>query len=162
MEQKPKLSKSKKGIFGPIKALAKHRGVQLSLLAYLLWAISPTFEKTAIFHTVPQVPPFAPLVGMIGAIVIYTPLVAKLSKKPVVILKRYLKLFVLSGFIGGIGMAAAFIAFSLANLGFVTAVFKLSMIFTVILGWLFFKEKDIKDRLLGSAVMLAGVILLVT
>ena len=90
------VSKSKKGIFGPIKALAKHRGVQLSLLAYLLWAISPTFEKTAIFHTVPQVPPFAPLVGMIGAIVIYTPLVAKLSKKPVVILKRYLKLFVLS------------------------------------------------------------------
>lgn len=53
-------------------------------------------------------------------------------------------------------------AFSLTKLGYATAIFTLSMPFTVILGWLFFKEKDIKARFLGSVVMLIGVILLVT
>lgn len=156
------ISESKKGALAPIKALASHRGVQLSLVAYFLWAITPSLEKTAIFHTSPQVPPFASLAGMVGAIALYTPIVAQVSKKPIDIARRHLKLFVLSGFLGGIGMTAAFTAFSLANLGLVTATFKLSMIFTVVLGWLFFKEKEIKSRLLGSIVMLIGVVLLVT
>lgn len=156
------VSKTKKGIFAPLVALATHKGVQLSFVAYFIWAVTPTFEKTAIFHTNPQVPPFASLVGMAMSTIIYGFLALKYSSKPIDLAKKYFRFFLLVGLLGGIGMAAAFTAFSLANLGFVTAIFKLSIIFTVILGWLFFKEKDIKDRLLGSLVMLAGVVLLVT
>ncbi len=156
------VSKAKKDFFAPFRALIAHKGVQLSLVAYFLWAITPIFQKTAITHTVPNVPAFASLVGMLGSVAIYAPLTYKNSKKPIYLAKKYLKLFLLGGILGGVGQAVAFAAFSLTDLGIATSVFKMSMIFTVILGWLFFKERNIKDRLLGSAVMLTGVILLVT
>lgn len=155
------LSKSKKGVFEPFIALAKHKGVQLSFLAYFLWAITPTFEKNAIFHTTPQVPPFASFVGMVGSIIVFTPFVLRFSQKSPQLIKKNFGFFILAGALGGIGLASAFIAFSLTNLGFATSIFKLSMVFTVILGWLFFKE-NIKDRLIGSLVMLIGVYLLAT
>lgn len=155
------LSKSKKGVFEPFMALAKHKGVQLSFLAYFLWAITPTLEKTAILHTTPQVPPFASFVGMVGSIVVFTPFVVRFSARPIRLIKKNLGFFILAGALGGIGLASAFIAFSLTNLGFATAIFKLSMLFTVIFGRLFFKE-DIKDRLIGSLIMLVGVYLLAT
>lgn len=156
------ISKSKKGFLEPIKALVTHKGVRLSFLAYFLWAITPTFEKTAILHTSPQNPSFAAFVGQCVAILIYIPLVIKMSEKPFESARLNIKWFLLVGVLGGLGITSAFMAFSLTNLGFATAIFKLSMIFTVVLGWIFFKEKDIKQRLLGSLVMLLGVTLLVT
>lgn len=155
-------SKAKGGFLAPLRALLTHKGVQYSLIAYFLWAITPTFQKTAIFHTTPQVPPFASFIGLLGMTLVYTPLTVKFSRKPLAIARKYFKLLILFGVLGAVAQVAAFTAFSLTKLGFATAVFKLSMIFTVILGWLIFKEKDIKSRLLGSTVMLTGVILLVT
>jgi drug/metabolite transporter (DMT)-like permease len=156
------VSKIKKGsLLAPLMALVEHRGVQLSFVAYFLWAITPVFQKTAIGHTYPTVPAFASMAGMLGSVVIYFPLTLAKSKKPVYFVKKYLRQFLLVGLLGGVGQALAFAAFGLVDLGVATAVFKVSMVFTVILGWAFFKEKNIKDRLLGSLVMLGGVILLV-
>lgn len=156
------ISKRQKGWLSPIRTLLVNKGVQLSLIAYFIWAITPIFQKTAILHTTPQVPPFASLVGTVGLGIAFVPIVAKLSKRPVFFAKRYLKLFILLGVLGATATASAFIAFSQAQLGFVTSIFKLSIVFTVIFGWLFLKEKNIRDKILGSTIMLAGVILLAT
>jgi drug/metabolite transporter (DMT)-like permease len=155
------ISKLKEGIFRPFKALVNHKGVQMSFVAYFLWSVTPILQKTAIFHTTPRVPVFVSFIGLVGSLIVYTPLVARFSKHPIKIAKKYLWLFLISGFISGIGQAVAFTAFSLGSLGLVTAIFKLSMLFTVIFGWLFFKERNIRDRLVGSLVMLVGVVLLV-
>lgn len=155
------LSKSSKGILKPIEALFTNKGVQFSLIAYFLWAIAPTFQKIAILHTTPQVPPFTSLVGLVGTTFAYTFLFNKFPKNSVKLTKKYVKLLLIIGILAAVGQVAAMIAFSLTQLGFATAIFKLSIIFSVILGWLFFKEHDIKERLLGSLTMLIGVILLI-
>lgn len=154
------LGKLKRGFIDPIQKLVKNKGVQLSLIAYFIWAITPVLQKTAILHTTPLVPPFASLTGTLGTVVVFGFLTKKYSKRPLYYTRKFLYLFLVAGIIIGIAQAAGFVAFSLAQLGFVTAVFKLSIVFSVLLGWLFFKERNIKDRLLGSLVMLAGVILL--
>lgn len=164
------LSKKEKGLFYsktnfvyPIKTLLTHKGVMLSLVAYFIWAITPIFQKTAILHTTPTVPPFVSLTGMAGTNIIFGLMVMKSYPTNIFkITKKFLPLLILVGVLGGVGQAAAFMAFSQGSLGFVTAIFKLSMIFTVIFGWFFFKEKNIQDRLLGSLVMLGGVIFLAT
>ncbi len=158
------LPRIKSGFLVPLKGLSMNRGVQYSIAAYFIWAVTPIFEKTAILHTSPQVPPFASLIGMSMSIAIFAVLLSARSKvkNPLRIARKFLLLFLLVGLLGGIGQASAFIAFSLTNLGFATAVFKLSMIFTVFLGWLFLKERNIKERLGGSVVMLSGVFLLAT
>ena len=155
------LSKSNGDLLKPIKALLTNKGVQLSLAAYFLWAITPIFEKTAIQHTFPQTPPFVALVGMAVTGTVFSVLSMKNSRIYFRRAKKFIPLFFLLGILGGIGLTSAMLAFSLTNLGFATAIFKLSILFTVIFGWLFFKEKNIKDRLLGSIVMLVGVFLLV-
>ncbi len=154
-------TKSTKNFLEPIKLFFSNQAIRLSLIAYFLWALTPIFQKVSILHTDPQVPPFASFVGMIGTTLIYTAPALKFSKNILGLTKKYLKLLILIAILSAIGQAVAFIAFSLTNLGFATAVFKLSMLFTVLLGWLFFKEHDIKERLLGSTVMLLGVLLLV-
>jgi len=154
-------SKLKEGVLAPIKALVGHKGIQMSFLAYFLWSITPIFEKTAIFHTSPSVPPFASLVGGIMVVPVYLFLIRKEVKSMFRQIRVNFKALLLIGILGAVGQASAFMAFSLTNLGFATAIFKLSMVFTVIFGWLFFKEKDIKNRLLGSLVMLLGAALLV-
>ena len=155
------LSKAENDLLGPIKSLTTNPGVRLSLAAYFLWAITPVFEKTAILHTFPKVPPFVSLVGLSFTTVAFILMAIKKSKKSLPEIRNLLPIFLIVGVLGGLGQALAMVAFSLGELGLTTAVFKLSMIFTVVLGWILLKEQNVKDRLLGSFVMLLGVALLV-
>lgn len=153
------LSKSK-NLLGPLISLLGSRGVQLSFLAYLIWAITPLLQKTAIFHTQPQVPPFASLAGFLGTNLIFGGLSLKFSQPYFGKIKKFISLILAAGIISAFAQAATFIAFSSTNLGLATAVFKTSIFFSVLWGWLFFKEFNIKSRLMGSAVMLLGIMML--
>lgn len=161
------LSKANGDFFKPIKSLLTNKGVQLSFVAYFIWAVTPIFEKTAIFHTTPQVPPFVSLVGLSFSTLIFMIINVyrsrkSLSKNNINKVKKFIPIFIAVGILGALGHASAMVAFSLGNLGLVTSMFKLSMIFAVVWGWLFFKEQNIKNRIVGSLVMLVGVILLAT
>lgn len=153
----------KTGLLAPVKTLFTHRGVQMSLIAYFIWSITPILEKSAIFETSPNVPPFVSLAGSIGTTLIFGALSIKsINKNSILKIKASISLILFVALLWSLASAAAMVSFSLTNLGFAVALFKLSIVFTVILGWLFFKEKNIKDRLVGSLVMLTGVYLLVS
>lgn len=151
----------KKGLLEPIKALLRNRGVQLSLLGNFLVGITPIFEKKAIFHTSPNSPLMALLFEDLFFAIIFLPIALKNFNKAFSQFKINFWLFVLPVPFGLFASWAAFKAYSLTNLGYATAIFKISIIFGIIWGWLFFKEKDINERLLGAFVMLVGTILLV-
>jgi len=155
------LTSFKDGIFVPFKKLFSHKGVVLALICNFIWGITPVFEKIAIKHTFPQVPPFVSLVGSFSLAVAFWPIMLKKSRSPLTQIRIHLRSFLLAGVFGGIAGAAGFTAYSLTKLGYATAIFKLSMIFTVIWGYLFLKEPAIKEKLLGSVIMLIGVLLLV-
>lgn len=156
------VSKLDRDWLAPIKTLLNNQAVRLSLIAYFIWAVTPIFQKIAIAHTDPQVPPFVSFTGLVVTNIVFGIIAFKKTPLPFGQVREIIPLLVIVGILAGVGQAAAFMAFSLTNLGYATAIFKLSMVFTVILGWLFFKEKNIKDRLLGSLVMLAGIYLLIS
>ncbi|MBI4079043.1 MAG: DMT family transporter [Candidatus Levybacteria bacterium] len=151
----------KHSLFRPFSVLFGNRFVRFFLLANFIWAITPIFEKTAILHTVPQSGVFAAAAGSSLLFLFLIPVVKKGVPKPFLELGRNWKWFILLSILGAVGYWAAFTAYSLANLGYVTSVFRLSIIFTIFWGWLFFKEERIKERLLGAIVMITGTILLV-
>lgn len=152
----------KEGWMKPLKKLLENKAIMLSLAAYLIWSVTPILQKIAIYHTNPQVPPFVSLVGLIVTTIFFGILAFSKSSIQIDKIIGISPFLVAMGLLTGIGQTVAFMAFSLTNLGFATSVFKLSMIFTVLLSWIFFKEKNIKERFIGSVVMLIGVILLVT
>jgi uncharacterized membrane protein len=58
--------------------------------------------------------------------------------------------------IAGIAPPFGFTAIALGLVGYVTALFKLSAVFTIVWAWLFLGEENIRQRLLGTVVMLIG------
>lgn len=152
----------KGGILTPFKKLFTNRGVLLFLLANFMWAITPIFQKQAIFQTTPVNPLFVSFFGVLLVSISVLPFVIfKKIDNPIEQIRKNLKWYILIGPCATLALWAAFTAFSLQNLGLVTSVFKLSVLFTILWGLLFFKEKRIWERLLGAGVMIAGTLLLI-
>lgn len=151
----------KAGVFAPFKKLFSNRAVLLFLTANFLWAITPIFQKIAIFETSPVTPLFPSFFGALLITLLILPFGIKRARREVKFIRRNIGWFLLLAPFATLAQWAAFTAFSLTNLGYVTAVLRLSTLFIILWGWLFFKEERIKERLLGASVMILGTILLV-
>src|SRR3972149_4515081 len=66
--------------------------------------------------------------------------------------------FLTIGIFTAIMILSHFLAISMADVAYVISIKRTSLIFSVIYGWLVFKELNIGERLLGSGLMLAGVV----
>lgn len=154
------ISEFKKGIFLPFKKLFTNKGVLFFLLANLLWAFTPIFQKQAIFQTKPSSPLFTSLIENIIIIAFFIPIVLIKTKKQFHKIKNTWKLFLIVGPIGALATWVGLTAFSIAPLGPVTAIFKISTLLTIGWGLIFFKEERILERLLGAIVMIIGTVLL--
>jgi len=144
----------------PFKSLALKPGVLLVLLAGLLWAITPLLEKTAIRHTSPESPRFVALVTTTLLTLTLTPMVATCGRQAIGQLVLHRREWLLAALIAGSAPTLGYTAFSLGFVGYVTTLFKLSTIMTVLWGFLFLKERHVAQRLPGSLVMVAGAILI--
>lgn len=154
------ISDIKQGLFSPFKNLFSHRGVRLFLLANLLLSITPIFQKKAIFETTPQVPLYASFIGMCFVALFLAPFTLRKALSYKGQIPSHLKWFLIYGVGTALSQLAAYTAFSLANLGYVTTVMRLSGLFTVLIGGIFLKETRIKERLLGGGVMVIGALVL--
>lgn len=150
----------KGGILKPFSNLLSDKGVRLFLLTNLIWGLTPIFEKKAIFATQPISPISIPLAVTALTTIYLFPILFKEKNYKKKIMPN-IKLFIILAIGTAFSTLAAQTAFSLTNLGYATAIFKLSTLFTIILGAIFFNEKRIKERFLGAAVMVIGTLLLV-
>lgn len=151
----------KKGIFTPFIKLFEEKGVQLTLFANILWGITPVFEKKAMLHTSPQNPLMTTFSEGMFLMLFLLPLMLRNSKNQLGQFKNNFWWYIVPAPITALASWAAFTAFSLTNVGYSSAVFKLSILFTIAIGAVFFKETRIKERLSGAIVMLLGTLLLV-
>ncbi len=148
--------------FAPFKALAFTPGVLLVLLAGLLWAITPLFEKTAILHTYPEDPRFTAFIATLLLTLMLTPAALARGRSAVTKLFSYRWELISAGLIAGTAPVLGYTAFSLGLVGYVTTLFKLSTLLTVIWSFFFLKEHSLAQRLPGSAMMVVGAILIAT
>jgi drug/metabolite transporter (DMT)-like permease len=144
----------------PFKSLALTPAVTLVLLAGLLWAVTPLFEKTAIQHTNPESPRFAAFVVDALLVASLTPTVIARGRSSIEKLLFHRREFFLAGLIAGIAPVLGYTAFSLGFVGYVTALFKLSTLMTMVWSFLFLKERGLAQRLPASLVMIIGVVLI--
>jgi drug/metabolite transporter (DMT)-like permease len=148
------------GWLTPFKSLAVTPGVALVLLAGLLWAITPLFEKTAIVHTNPENPRFAAFVAIALLVLILTPSVILRDMSSLRRLTLHRRDLFLAGLIAGIAPVLGYTAFSLGFVGYVTTLFKLSTLMTVVWSFLFLGERGLAQRLPASLIMVIGAILI--
>lgn len=141
------------GLLGPIKAIAKERGSMLMIIVAVIYSITSTIGKIAVQHSSPIFFGF------------FYPLLLTIVLSMVVGIKRTLHqvvsrpaTFLFIGIFTAIMILSHFLAISMADVAYVISVKRTSLVFSVFYGWLVFKEVNIGERLLGSGLMLAGVV----
>jgi uncharacterized membrane protein len=146
------------GWFSPFRLLDITPAVTLVLLAGLLWSITPLFEKTAILHTQPENPSLTAFVVNALLVIILTPAVMARGRASIGKLFLHRRAFLLAGLIAGVAPVFGYTAFSLGFVGYVTTLFKLSTLLTLLWSFLFLGERGIAQRLPASILMVTGAI----
>lgn len=152
--------KIKKGFLRPIQELISHKGAQLFFLTNILWGITPIFQKNALLSTDPPSPVFTNFIGYIASLLFLAPFALPVLFKNSKKLHPELKLFLIIGILNTLSGLTGLISFGEGNVAYATAIFKLSILFTIAWGGLFLKEKNIREWLTGAGIMLAGTLLL--
>ncbi|MBU1100326.1 MAG: DMT family transporter [Bacteroidetes bacterium] len=148
----------KRDFLGPFKALIRNRGTRHMLFVAAIWGISANFDKIAITESsIPQHVIFMNIF-IFTSLTIYLLLIRKLKWQKIKPVKS--NLLAISAF-----TCCAFIfhmtALSMTYVAYVVALKRMSGPIAVVLGHFFLKEPNIKARLIGSLVMVAGVALIV-
>lgn len=150
-------SKRSQGFFKPLTSIVSDRGSRMMLGVALLWSITSPYDKIAIQHSSVFF-----YVGManIGYMLTLLPFVLQKRGRFQQVFKnvRYLAPI-------GFGQAGAIIlqmlAVPLTFVSYVTAVKRSSSIFGSLWGKLFFQEEKMKERLLGTTIILGGIVLMI-
>ena len=147
------IDRAKYGLFEPILSIFKNRGSLYMLMVSLAYAVTANVGKLAIQHSSP-----------LFMCIIYFSLLG-LAFSPFVLIKSRNDLTSLTKPLSGkikIGLAMAvmaithFTAISMMNVAYMISIKRLSMLFAIIYGWLFFKEKNIKERMTGAIIIIIG------
>ena len=149
----------KVGILEPIKLLLKEKGQRQMLMAAFLFSFLAVFFKKAILNSSPF---FAFGVTQLLSTLFLT--VFFLKKKTLGALLRKtannFKLLFIASIVGFLAGLTLFAAFQLGLAAYVVSVKRISILFTIVLGYIFFREDHIIRSLLIGSIMVLGILLI--
>lgn len=148
---------TKKGILEPFKAIRRERGSLYMIMVAFIYSITSNLAKVAIIHSSPLF--FAATYLPIIAIVFFPILMWK-NHGNVKELFVSPKSFAIIGLAMAISTITQFLAVNMIAVPYVISVKRLSLLFGIMYGAIWFKETHIKERLIGAIIMVSGVIML--
>ncbi len=152
------LHERRSGWLGPLRALVNDRGARAMLGVALIYSLTSVLGKVGLQHSSPA---FFAIVYYVLLSLAFTP-IAIWNTRPG---KRSLAAqpirFVLIGFFYFCMVLFHYLALDLVEVAYMISIKRTSMVFGVLYGWLFFKEAEIRQRLLASLLMVAGAVLIV-
>ena len=161
------VEETRTGLLAPLRALVHRPGALLAIIASALWGTTTVLEKLSIEHMTPPSGPTVALLGTLIMVLLLTPgaLLSSGRGGPSAQQSRWKGLrahpraLALAVLIAGIAPLFGFTAIALGLVGYVTTLFKLSAVLTILWARVFLYEGQIRERLLGASVMLAGGVL---
>lgn len=150
------LSKKVYGPFEPILSIVKEEGSRLMLVVAIIWSITSNIDKIAVKNSNPLMFSLASTF----VILLFLTVVLQIKKTSFNTIFRNSKILAPIGFASGLSTVFQMIAISITIVPNVITVKRTSVIFGTIWGKLFFKEENIKERLVGVVIMVIGVVLI--
>jgi drug/metabolite transporter (DMT)-like permease len=160
---KPGEPSQPRAYLAPIRAMIHNPGSRLMLIVALIWSVTSTVDKIGVQNSSPLMWA-ASLFGFIGTALLPLGIQrwrrrdrsrSSLSRSS--LSRREILTLGSAGIINAIGVGLQMVALTMAPVAQVIAVKRMSALITVVLGHFLFQEQGIKARLLGAAVMVAGV-----
>lgn len=154
-----KIKHIKDWLFAPIKAIFKEEWVRYMLIVAFLWSISSIYDKvwiqsSSIFFWMTSINIFTVLFP-----ISMTKKETRKNRFPEII--KYWKDFLTVSFFWTIWFFFQLLALKTTLVIYVVSIKRTSSIFSVILSWIFLKEKWMKERLSWVVVMAIGIIVIV-
>ncbi len=150
------LSKKIHGPFEPILSIFKEEGSRFMLIVAIIWSITSNIDKIAVKNSNPLLFSLAST----AAILLFLTIVLQIKKTSFNTIFRKSKVLAPIGFASGLSTVFQMIAISITIVPNVITVKRTSAIFGTVWGKLFFKEENIKERLVGTIIMVIGVVLI--
>jgi len=158
------VEEARTGLLAPLRVLLHRPGTALAILASALWGTTTVLEKLSIDHMSPKSGPVVALLGTFLLVVLLTPGTFRRAKPEEPSLARetwhglqaHPRALFGAILLAGVAPLFGFTAITLGLVGYVTTLFKLGAIFTVLWARLFLGEGQLQSRLLGVCVMVVG------
>jgi len=148
----------RQGIFAPFKALVKNKGTRLMMIVSFIYSFSSNFDKMAIqSSSMWQYLIFINIFMLLGT----TSIILAKSKFNFEVIKSNRKNLISVGILNSLTNILHVTALSLTLVVYVIALKRTSGLMSIGLGAIFLKEKNIKERFLGAAVMFIGVLFII-
>ncbi len=148
------LKQTERGYFAPFKALISQTGPRLMLMVAFIWSITANFDKIGVLNSNPSFW----VVSLFSFVAIaLLPMVLWKSHRPIQQLRSHYPALLLLGSLHCIAVLFQMQAIQMALVARVIAIKRLSALFGVLWGWMYFKEIDIRERALGAGLMVMGV-----
>lgn len=145
-----------KGYVAPFRALLTEKGPRYMLIVAFLWSITSNIDKVGVLNSSPAL--WLVAVNTLIALVL-TPMVMT-GRREKASLKRNLYFLVPIGLAGGMAMIFQMTAITMTLVAYVISIKRTSTVMSVFFGWLIFKERGMRERLLGTIIMVLGVALI--
>lgn len=151
---------AREGLFKPFKLLITNKASLLMIIYSLIISFVVISDKLAISNTFPKSSTFALFAENI---VIMLGLLPFLYVKDRYFLKSIFKnknLIIFLGLITAIKDIIGFTAIGEGNVGLVTTIYRTQMLWVLLFSYIIFQDKPKKETIIGSIIMLIGVVLI--
>jgi drug/metabolite transporter (DMT)-like permease len=145
------------GFLAPFKAIAEEKGSVLMIIVAFVFSIGACLGKIAVQHSSPEF--FSVIYIFLLSLVLFIIISLKSKRFLSKSISRPVP-FILIGMLIAIMIITHLKAISLIEVSYMVSVKRLSILFGVLYGIMFFKETNIKERFLGATVMVSGIIVL--
>jgi drug/metabolite transporter (DMT)-like permease len=150
--------KDSKSILEPLKKLWDERGVQLIIIVVILYSVTANIDKIGVKTSSPVMWPLT--IYVLSSIFMMPVMMRKSSEWKVKVRKEWKPLAILGG-LGALTIILQMTAIEIMLVPYFVAIKRLSIPLTVVFSYLMLDEKDsFKERLEGSAIMVAGAVLI--
>jgi uncharacterized membrane protein len=150
-------NQNRRGIWAPFKALVSEKGPRYMLLVAFIWSITSNIDKIGIKSSSPI---FWAITVSIFISIAMIPVILVWARGEFNQIITSIKRLAPIGLFSALTLIFQMLAINLALVAYVIAIKRTSAILVVLVGLWFFKERDFKYRLIGSSVMVFGVILI--
>jgi drug/metabolite transporter (DMT)-like permease len=154
------LSSFRTGPLGPIRAVARERGSLYMLIVALVYSATSALGKLAIAHSSPA---FFGATYYLALAVCLLPVIAlrRSGRSFLDDLRATARPALLPGLFDAVQSVTHFYAVSMANVAYMIAIKRFSLLIGSVYGFTFFNERNVRERLIGSLLMFAGFVIIV-
>ncbi|MBA4371657.1 MAG: hypothetical protein C0402_02210 [Thermodesulfovibrio sp.] len=162
------INQVKEGLCQPFRAITKEKGAVYMIMVALLYSITSSLGKMAIGHSSPL---FFGAVYFVGLNLVYLPYGLtrggsggrtgrRASLREYLASGRY-RLQIVPGLFYGAMVLTHMAAMNLTKVAYMVSVKRSSLLISILFGYLFFREENIRDRFLGALLMFIGFVAVV-